>query len=80
MWIRIKTEDGPNFSIPVPLFLAGSPTILNMMSHYGGSEAAKYAPIARELARELRRYVRTNGHFTLVDVESSDGTYVKITV
>ena len=80
MWIRIKTEEGPNFSIPVPLFLIGSPMVLNLAAKYGGQEAAKYAPMAGDIARELRRYVSENGHFTLVDVESSDGTYVRITV
>ena len=80
MWIRIKTEEGPNLSIPLPLFLLRSPMVLNLAARYGGKEAAKYAPMAGEIARELRRYVGENGHFTLVDVESSDGTYVKITV
>ena len=64
----------------LPLFLAGSPVALKMMSRYVGQDAAKYAPAAGKIVRELRRYVRRNGHFTLVDIESSDGTCLRITV
>ena len=80
MWVRIRSTDGPNFSIPVPLFLAGSRICLKIMAKCGGAEAAKYAPAAHEMIRELKRYVRENGHFTLVEVECIDGTSVKITV
>jgi hypothetical protein len=80
LWIRINEADGPKISIPVPLFLAGSPVALKMMSRYVGQDAAKYAPAAGKIVRELRRYVRKHGHFTLVDIESSDGTCLRITV
>lgn len=79
MWIRIRTE-GRKISIPVPLVLAGTPLVLRLAAKYGGEEAAKYAPYAGEIIKELRNYVARNGHFTLVDVETSDGTWVKITV
>lgn len=79
MWIRIRTE-GQKISIPVPLVLAGTPLVLRLVSRYGGEEAAKYVPYAGEIIKELRSYVARNGHFTLVDVETSDGTWVKITV
>ena len=83
MWIRIKSQEGPNFSIPVPLALAGSRFIWRMlekMNGYGCSGIMEYAPYAHEIVRELRRYVRRNGHFTLVDVEDSEGDRVTITV
>ncbi len=80
MWIRIKTDEGRRINIPVPLGFVGSPFVLKAAARCGGPEAAKYAPVAKDLCRELKRYVRTNGHFTLVDVESSDGTLVRITV
>ena len=79
MWIRIRADGAPNISIPVPLFMLGSPRIINMAARYGVSDIAKYAPIARQMVREFRRYVRENGHFTLVDVES-EGATVKIIV
>ena len=80
MWIRINTTDGPHFSIPVPLFMAGSPMILNLVSKYGGSDLEQFVPVAREMVRELRQYIGRNGHFTLLHVEDSEGDLVEITV
>ena len=80
MWIRIRPQEGPKFNIPVPLSLASSRVIWKMVSKYNSGEAAKYAPYAAEIVRELRRYVRRNGHFTLVDVQDSEGDRVTITV
>ena len=80
MWIRIKQQDGPNFSLPVPLVMLKSPLLWSLVAKHGGEEAAQYAPMARAMMRELSAYVRTHGHFTLVDVESADGETVKITV
>ena len=57
-----------------------SPLLWSIVAKHGGEEAAQYAPIARAMMRELSAYVRTHGHFTLVDVESADGEIVKITV
>ncbi len=80
MWIRVKQTDGPNISLPLPLGMLKSRWIWRLAEKHGGEEAAKYAPMAREMIRELAAYVRANGHFTLVDVESADGETVKITV
>ena len=80
MWIKINTQDGPHFSIPIPLFLAGTRPVINMITRINGPEAAWYAPMAGDIVRELRRYVRKNGHFTLVEVISSEGDHIKITV
>ncbi|MBR5739712.1 MAG: hypothetical protein IKX81_00275 [Firmicutes bacterium] len=80
MWIRIDAVDGPHFTIPVPLFMAGSPLVLKLVSRYGGSELEQYVPVAKAMVGELRKYIRRNGHFTLVRVEDSDGDLVEITV
>lgn len=80
MWIKVNTQDGPHFSIPIPLFLAGTRPVINMLTKINGPEATWYAPMAGEIVRELRRYVRKNGHFTLVEVISSEGDHIKITV
>ncbi|MBQ9890535.1 MAG: hypothetical protein IJM39_03915 [Firmicutes bacterium] len=80
MWIRIKQTDGPSFSLPVPLVMLRSRLLWSIVEKHGGEEAAQYAPMARAMMRELSAYVRTHGHFTLVDVESADGETVKITV
>ena len=80
MWIRIKQTDGPNISLPLPLGLLKSRLIWRIAEKHGGEEAAQYAPMAREMIRELAAYVRANGHFTLVDVQTADGETVKIVV
>ena len=33
MWIKIKTQDGPNLSFPVPLSLAGSKLLLSLAAN-----------------------------------------------
>ncbi|MBQ4467425.1 MAG: hypothetical protein II918_04320 [Firmicutes bacterium] len=80
MWIKVNTQDGPHFSIPIPLFLAGTRPVINMLTKINGPENCWYAPMAGEIVRELRRYVRKHGHFTLVEVISSEGDHIKITV
>ena len=80
MWIKVNTQDGPNFTIPVPLFLAGTRPVINMLARINGPEATWYAPMAGDIVNELRRYVSKHGHFTLVEVISSEGDHIKITV
>lgn len=80
MWIKIKTQDGPNLSFPVPLSLVGSKLLLGFVAKNGDPQAAEYAPYAADIVRELREYVRRNGHFMLVDVERQNGDIVKIKV
>ena len=80
MWIKVNTQDGPNFTIPVPLFLAGTRPVINMLTRINGPEATWYAPMAGDIVYELRRYVSKHGHFTLVEVISSEGDHIKITV
>ena len=80
MWIKVNAKEGPHFSIPIPLFLAGTQPVINLISRINGSEVAKYAPMAGDIVRELRRYVSKHGHFTLVEVISSEGDHIKITV
>ena len=80
MWIKVNTQDGPNFTIPVPLFLAGTRPVINMLTRINGPEATWYAPMAGDIVRELRRYISKHGHFTLVEVISSEGDHITITV
>ena len=80
MWIRIRPKDGPNISIPVPLSLAGSRFLWNMVRKSDGPGAEAAAVFDPEMTRELRKYIRKHGHFVLVDIESADGDIVKITI
>ena len=84
MWIKININGGPKFSIPVPLFVLGMPFVWNMIAKQnaggGGIVPQGMEKIGSEAISELRNFIRRNGHFTMVDIESSDGTIVKITV
>ncbi len=80
MWIKVNAQGGPHFTIPLPLFLVGTRPVIDILSRINGSEAARYASMAGEMVRELRRYVSKHGHFTLVEVISSEGDHIKITV
>lgn len=83
MWIKIKINGGPKFSIPIPLFMLRMPFVWNMIAkqNFDGKEIVPYGrEVAAKAYSELRRYINTNGHFTLVDIQSSDGDIIKITV
>ena len=80
MWIKVKTQDGPNINLPVPLSVTGARLLMKIAVKHGGPEAEQYAPLAADMVRELRRYVRKNGHFVMVDVTDREGTMVKIRV
>ena len=80
MWIKVKSQDGLNINLPVPLSVIGTRLLVKIAAKHGGPEAEQYAPLAADMVRELRRYVRKNGHFVLVDVKDHEGTMVKISV
>ena len=80
MWIKIRSQDGPNISLPFPLSIAGSGLLLRLAARNRETQDVDCAPFAAEMVRELRSYVRRNGHFLLVDVERRNGDTVKIKV
>ncbi len=44
------------------------------------TDPMQFYPVAREAYSELTRFIRVHGHFTLVEVISSEGDHIKITV
>ena len=80
MWLRIKAEGGPNLSLPLPLCLLKSRLLWSIIEKHADEQIAQYQPIAREVLGELSSYVRTYGHFVLLDVESANGEKVRITI
>ena len=80
MWIRVKTPDGPRFSIPVPLSLAGSRLLWKFAAKHAGPDAANMMQFAPEMIKALRSYARKHDHFCLVDVSTHEGDHVRITV
>ena len=77
MWVKIRVPEGPKFSIPIPLSMLG---VAIRIAARADEKMAQCLPYAKDMSRDLRDYISRNGHFTMVDVESSDGTVIKITV
>lgn len=74
MKIKIAENKGARISIHLPL----GAVKWKVCYKYSGN--MKYYPIARKMYEALKEYVKTNGHFVLVDVSDHDGTQVKITI
>ena len=51
MWIKIRQQDGPNISLPVPLSLAGSRLLWRAATKKGGAGAEEAAVIGPEMVR-----------------------------
>ena len=80
MRIYIKSDDGHSFSLPLPLVMLKSRLLWNLIEKHSDKDVSQYAPIARAACGALADYVRTHGHFVLVDVQSAGGEFVKIVV
>lgn len=80
MQIRIKDPDGPNLWIPLPTglifnrFTAG--IAAKAASEHGG--VAISPKQLRALFRAVKAYKKAHPDWVLVEVESSDGQYVRV--
>ena len=82
MRIKIKSGD-TNINIPVPTNLVFSKGSVWLTNHFGrkyAADAMKDIPpeALEKLFTEFRRIKRKYGSWDLVEVESSDGSYVLI--
>lgn len=70
------------FPIPTSVFLLGTLLPKRLNRRYGAEEASMLAmrEVSRNAGKALRRYVRANGHFTLLEVISADGEIIRIRV
>lgn len=78
-------EEDRRIRFYVPNSLLAARWIWRLAEKYGGQGKGKNAfPLTpeqiRSLAVSLKQYVRRNGHFDLVNVESADGDRVHIRV
>lgn len=74
MKIIIK-DDGKKFSIRLPLFLIKSKTIQKAITKNSNSQMREFI---KSSYKELKRFIKDNGHFVFLDVRESSGTGVKI--
>ena len=80
MKIHIKSNDGYGIKLWLPTSLLKSKFILKNIKKYGGIDIEPLMNLLPKINKTLKRYIKKHGHFTLVDVRSSDGDKVIIKV
>lgn len=72
----ISPEEKVKINISIPNILIKSKLVLNSINKYAGVDID--CDIFRKMYKSLRSYIKENGHFNLVEVNSKDGNYIKI--
>ena len=80
MKIHIKSNDGYGIKLWLPTSLLKSKFILKNIKKYGGIDIEPLMNLLPKINKNLKTYIKKYGHFTLVDVRSSDGDKVIIKV
>ena len=80
MKIHIKSNDGYGIKLWLPTSLLKSKFILKNIKKYGGIDVEPLMNLLPKINKTLKTYIKKYGHFTLVDVRSSDGDKVIISV
>lgn len=80
MKIHIKSNDGYGIKLWLPTSLLKSKFILKNIKKYGGIDIEPLMNLLPKINKTLKTYIKKYGHFTLVDVRSSDGDKVIISV
>ena len=80
MKIHVKSSDGHKIKLWFPTSLLKSKFILNNIKKYGGTDIEPLMESLPIIYKTLKTYIKKHGHFTLVDIRSSDGEKVIIKV
>lgn len=81
MRIKIISEDFKmNLPVPIPKFLIRGFIINRVLRGVTNGSVEMSEEQSRIIAKTLRKSLRKHKGLTLVEVESSDGDYVKITL
>ncbi len=86
MKIIIKdSEDKRRFFLLIPTRLIKWKWIYNIGAKHTNDEKSKQEIItfrdnSKRFYKAIKGYIKENGHFTLVDVKSNDGSIVKIII
>ncbi len=81
MVIRIRSQDGPNLTIPLPTGLVFNGITAEIAARATRSTVAPMnAAQLRRLFAAIRHYKKKHPDWVLVEVRSADGDYVKITM
>ena len=74
MQVYIKSEKNREFRLHFPIFM-----LKVILTFVKNDEMDCFLPIIKFVLKDIKRYVRKNGHFELIDIESK-GNKVKIVV
>lgn len=81
MRIQVKSKDA-NLDIPLPTSMLTSPMVSRIVLKAVRKKEEDLSWLTPELVeglqKTLKSWIRRNGHFMLVEVESADGEIVKI--
>jgi hypothetical protein len=80
MKIHIKSNDGYGIKLWIPTSLLKSKFILKNIKKYGGIDIEPLMILLPKINKTLKAYIKKHGHFTLIDVRSSDGDKVIVKV
>ena len=72
----ISKEDKVKINLVLPNSVIKSKIIGSSIQKYIGDNITK--DIMKKIYQVIKEYIKENGHFNLVEVDSKDGTYVKI--
>ena len=81
MKIKVKPNEGKiTFRFWLPTSALKSKLISKQLSKYCKGTNIDFSNIMPVLYKSLKKYIKENGHFTLIDIVSSDGDKVIIKV
>ena len=72
----INKEEKVKINLVLPNSVIKSKIIGSSIQKYVGDNLTK--DIMKKIYPVIKEYIKYNGHFNLVEVDSKDGTYVKI--
>lgn len=74
MQVKIKSKNYKELKIYLPLFM-----LKVLLFLVRSDEIDRFLPLIKIVLKDIKRYVRENGHFELIKIES-EGNIVKIIV
>ena len=74
----ISKEDNIRINLHLPLCMIKTRFITNVI--FKNTNMVVDCKVVKKIYRQLKKYIKKNGHFDLLEVCSTDGTIVKITV
>ena len=80
MKIIIKRNSKKKLTFRVPLVLMKSKSFLLMISKNINEDDKKNIKLITTLYKDVKKYIKSNGHFTLLEVDSDQGDKVKIII